>query len=140
MAPTMIGMTSAGTSSATIGVSTMPGWTELTRIPAPANSMAAPSVAWGAVAPPLPMRPWIDEVSMMEPPPARRIASATTFIPSQTPVWSVAMIRAHHQAGPSGPNSAAWVAPCPRAAPLVSTTLPACLSPAVVSFGVDAVS
>src|SRR5256886_17677364 len=79
-----------------------PGGTELQRILSFACWMArdlvksgtAPLVAlYAAVSPGLPTSPAVDEMLMMEPPPACRMAGIAHLVPRNTPLTLTAMIR-----------------------------------------------
>src|SRR5712691_10511946 len=79
-----------------------PGWTELQRMFSLAcwtavdfvKSRTAPLVAvYAAVPPGLPTRPAVDEMLMIDPPPACRIAGIAHFVPRKTPLTLTAMMR-----------------------------------------------
>jgi len=79
-----------------------PGCTEFTRTPSFAQRIAAllvirrtaPLAAWEAIEPPNPpTAPKIELGFTIEPPPVCFIAIPAWFIPSQTPVWLIAIIR-----------------------------------------------
>src|SRR5437868_12965184 len=78
-----------------IGVSMTPGWTVLTLILSPAaahsiatafaNSRTPPLVAQYPAKPADPRSPATDDMIMMDPPPARRIAGTAYFTDRKTP-------------------------------------------------------
>src|SRR5947207_13606398 len=79
-----------------------PGCTELQRMLSRAcwiavdlvKSRTAPLVAvYAAVSPGLPTSPAVDEMLMMEPPPACRMAGIAHFVPRNTPLALTAMMR-----------------------------------------------
>src|SRR5262245_83240 len=81
-----------------------PGCTELQRLLSRACWMAVDLVqsrtallvaVYAAVSPGLPTRPAVDEILMMEPPPAARIAGLAHFVPRNTPLTLTAMMRSH---------------------------------------------
>src|SRR5215470_3979803 len=86
-----------------IGVSMTPGWTVLIRTPSPsdAHSIATalakrrtpPLVAQYPAKPADPRRPAVEDVMMMEPPPARRIAGTAYFTERNTPSRLIAVCR-----------------------------------------------
>src|SRR5215468_2430069 len=106
-----------------MGVTMGPGCTELARIPSAAYCMAvalvsrrtAPLEAWycGLLLS-TPTRPSWDEMLMMDPPPARRIAGMAVLLPRKTPVALISMTRCHSSTG-------------------VSSTLPWPLTPALLT-------
>src|SRR3989442_5684786 len=58
------------------------------------NRRAAPLVAvYAGVPPGLPTRPAVDEMLMIDPPPACRIAGIAHFVPRKTPLTLTAMMR-----------------------------------------------
>src|SRR5712691_5970905 len=100
---------------------------------------------------PMATRPEIDEMFTIEPPPARRMAGMACFVPKNTPLAFTAMMRSQSSSlvssiplritmpalftrtspkttfAPSRAHSFASAAPCPRAPPLISATLPSSL-------------
>jgi hypothetical protein len=85
------------------GVEIRPGWSEFTRMPWGASSMAADLVrprrphfdATYPWAQGVPRSPSIDEVLMIEPPPAAIIASAAACMPRKAPVRLTSSIACH---------------------------------------------
>src|SRR5262249_58232229 len=86
-----------------IGVSTNPGCTEFTRILSGAYWIAAalekmrtaPLDAWYAALPCEPIIPQIDDMLMIEPPPARCMAGIAALVPRKTPVALISITRFH---------------------------------------------
>src|SRR5206468_7983850 len=85
-----------------IGVTMGPGWTEFARMPSRAYWMAvalvksrtAPFEAWyWGLLLSVPTSPSCDEMLMIDPPPARRMAAMTLLVPRNTPVALTAIMR-----------------------------------------------
>src|SRR5882672_2658393 len=87
-----------------IGVTIGPGWTEFARMRSEAYWIAvafvsrrtAPFEAWySGLLLSVPTRPSCDEMLMIEPPPALRIAGMAAFVPRKTPLALMSMVRSH---------------------------------------------
>jgi hypothetical protein len=86
-----------------IGVSITPGWTVLTRTPSSAaahsiatafaNRRTPPFVAQYPAKPADPRRPATDDMMIIDPPPARRMAGTTYFTERKTPSRFTAVCR-----------------------------------------------
>ena len=88
----------------TIGVSTAPGCTELTRMPSLAYWMAADLVnirtapldaLYTGLVEAWPISPDMEDVLTMEPPPARRISGMAALVPRKTPLALMSITRSH---------------------------------------------
>src|SRR5215471_10918403 len=124
-------------------VSTPPGWTELTRMPNRPSSRAAALVmprmanllALYAESPAAPVKPSIEEMLMIEPPPAAVIGPITAFMPSQQPTAFTSRIR-RKSAGDMSAIVANFSTPAlftstssrPKASSVASTTVAHCAS------------
>ena len=84
-----------------IGVSIGPGCTEFTRMfcrpSSSAATLARPRTAnlldtYPAI-PPAPTKPFTDDVSTIEPPPASAIVGAATCTPMNIPIWLISTTR-----------------------------------------------
>src|SRR5262245_66204635 len=94
----------SSSTSLIMSVAMGPGWTELQRMPSLAcwiavdfvKSRTAPLVAvYAAVKPGAPTRPAVDEMLMMDPPPARRMAGIAYLVARHTSFTLTALMRAH---------------------------------------------
>src|SRR5919198_1736838 len=93
-----------------MGVTIGPGCTELARIPSAAYWIAvalvsrrtAPLDAWycGLLLS-TPTRPSCDEILIIDPPPARRMAGIAVLLPRKTPVALISITRCHSARGVS---------------------------------------